>query len=168
MTTGNTDIPPELRPIAEMLCARRPEPTPLELDSTKRRVLANSRRRGSFMRSRVAIVAMLVLGLLSGTTGAGLAVNGLAGGDQASTAQYGTATPTTGSTGKAKRAKDKETDKVLPAEADKAPVQRGRQVRGAQESSGLPLSSYAAIPLLLLGFVLVRGGMMMRRSGAGS
>jgi hypothetical protein len=46
------------------------------------------------MRTRAAILTMLVLGFLLSTTGASLAVGGLAGNDQASEAQYPPTPPT--------------------------------------------------------------------------
>ena len=45
------------------------------------------------MKSRLAILCMLVFGMLLSTAGAGLAVSGLADQNDASTAQYGTDTP---------------------------------------------------------------------------
>ncbi len=45
------------------------------------------------MKSRLAILAMLVFGVLMSTTGAGLAVSGLSGSGDASIAQYGTPLP---------------------------------------------------------------------------
>jgi hypothetical protein len=47
------------------------------------------------MRTRAAILSMLALGFLLSTTGAGLAVGGLADNDQASKAQYPPTTPET-------------------------------------------------------------------------
>ncbi len=46
------------------------------------------------MKSRLAILGMLVAGMLFSTAGAGLAVSGLNSGTNASVAQYGTPTPT--------------------------------------------------------------------------
>src|SRR5829696_5108317 len=74
------------------LRAARPTLPPLELDAVQRRVLGTAARsttegaRG--MKSRIAIIAMLVFGLVFSTAGAGLAVGGFADEDQASVAQY--------------------------------------------------------------------------------
>jgi hypothetical protein len=85
----------ELQPVVDRLRAERATMTPLELDALKQRVLANAarsapttRRSFSIMRTRAAILAMLSLGFLLSTAGAGLAVGGLADNDQASKAQY--------------------------------------------------------------------------------
>src|SRR4051794_17476462 len=96
----------EFRPVMERLRAARPMATPLELDAIKQRVLARAagprpttRRSFSLMRTRAAILSMLVLGFLLSTAGAGLAVSGLSDNNQASKAQYGpTPTPTTTNT----------------------------------------------------------------------
>lgn len=96
MNHDDSDLPRELQPMAERLRASRPEAGALELDAIKRRVLASSRTKRStgFMRSRATILTTLVLGFGLSTTGAGLAVTGFAGNDQASVAQYSTPTPT--------------------------------------------------------------------------
>jgi hypothetical protein len=85
----------ELRRLADRLRENRPTATPLELDALKQRVLASAARPSSptrrslaLMRTRAAILFMLVFGFLLSTTGAGLAVSGLADNDQAATAQY--------------------------------------------------------------------------------
>jgi len=96
----------EFRPVMERLRAARPMATPLELDAIKQRVLARAagprpttRRSFSLMRTRAAILSMLVLGFLLSTAGAGLAVSGLSDNNQASKAQYGPMpTPTTTNT----------------------------------------------------------------------
>ncbi|HWT22892.1 MAG TPA: hypothetical protein VN213_05245, partial [Solirubrobacteraceae bacterium] len=74
--------------MADRLRAERPQATSLELDALKRRVLARAerprpmtRRSLPLMRTRAAILSMLALGFLLSTTGAGLAVGGLAGSD---------------------------------------------------------------------------------------
>jgi hypothetical protein len=96
----------DFQPVIQRLRAERPLATPLELDALKQRVLARAarprpttRRSFSLMRTRAAILSMLALGFLLSTTGAGLAVSGLADNNQASTGQYGpTPTPTSTST----------------------------------------------------------------------
>jgi LPXTG-motif cell wall-anchored protein len=83
--------------------AERPEVTELELDALRRRINARSARaattprREQSMKSRMAIVAMLVSGLVMSTAGTGLAVTGLTDTDSAAEGQYGpvVTTPTT-------------------------------------------------------------------------
>jgi hypothetical protein len=75
----------------------RPQATEMELDQIKQRVrhrvAASGRKQG--MKSRVAILGMLVAGALFSTAGVGLAVSGSnASQTNASVAQYETPTPT--------------------------------------------------------------------------
>src|SRR4051794_24341917 len=90
----------ELGPVISRLLSERPTASALELDLIKQRVrervTRNTRRsrRTEFMRSRLAILSTLVLGMVLSTGGAGLAVSGFTSGNEvASTAQYGVATP---------------------------------------------------------------------------
>src|SRR3954447_22534564 len=79
----------------------RPQATDRELDEIKQRVrrrAADPSRRSQSMKSRFAILAMLVTGMLFSTAGAGLALSG--GGTNASLEQYAECTPTpTGTSG---------------------------------------------------------------------
>ena len=90
----------EFDDVIRRLEADRPQATARELDEIKQRVrrgAAEPSRRSQSMKSRVAILGMLVTGMLFSTAGAGLAVSGLGGGDNtknAAVAQYGTPTPT--------------------------------------------------------------------------
>src|SRR4051812_15489429 len=81
--------------VIRLLREGRPQATEMELDEIKqrvrRRVAAPSGRKQS-MKSRVAILAMLVTGMVFSTAGAGLALSGHE--TNASVAQYGTVTPT--------------------------------------------------------------------------
>jgi hypothetical protein len=76
----------------------RPQATARELDEIKQRVrrrAAEPSRRSQSMKSRVAILGMLVTGMLFSTAGAGLAVSSLAQSqDNAAVNQYATPTPT--------------------------------------------------------------------------
>ena len=174
--TPNDESRDELETVVERLRMHRSEATPLELDAVKQRVRARmarrprARRKAEFMRSRVAILTTLVLGMMLSTTGAGLAVTGWTD-NQASVAQYPPPPAVT---------PPKDEDIVLPEDnsgnlpkgeekgtppAPKAPVQETRQVQaGVQSSGNLPFTGFAAIPVLLLGLALVAGGLVMRRS----
>ena len=74
--------------------AERPEVTPLEMDELRRKTSARlaraaTPRREQSMKSRMAIVAMLVSGLVMSTAGTGLAVTGLTDTESAAEGQYG-------------------------------------------------------------------------------
>jgi len=178
----------ELQPVIDLLRAHRPEATALELDATKQRVLGRAgkrtnKSRSGFMRSRAAILSTLVLGFLLSSAGAGLAVTGFAGNDQASVAQYAPTpepnVPPTTSTPPAPPetavppqqvvAPEEDVQEVLPTTDEKAApdVQPDRQVVAAVQASDkeeLPFTGFAAIPVLLIGLALLSGGLVMRRS----
>src|SRR3954454_2638010 len=81
--------------VIRLLREGRPQATEMELDAIKQRVrrrVADPSRRSQSMKSRVAILGMLVAGMVFSTAGAGLALSGTSH-NQASVAQYGE-TPT--------------------------------------------------------------------------
>lgn len=120
------------------------------------------------MKSRLTILAMLVLGMALSTTGAGLAVSGLSSGDNAGVAQYGQAQapgPQGGVLGQ-ENAGEEEQGETLPEQNAAAPTQPTRQVEvGAQAQGGeeLPFTGFAAIPILIGGVALLIGGLVLRR-----
>jgi hypothetical protein len=195
----------EFDDVIQLLKDERPQATELELDAIKQRVrrnAANPSRRSQSMKSRFAILGMLVAGMLFSTAGAGLAISGVTqSGDNAAVSQYGTPTPTpvctmtptpnsnggtenggtnnnaapTGSCGEGG---------VLPAEETNAPTpesntspaaesgggvlpaeesQPTRQQAAAAQTSQLPFTGFAAIPVLLGGLALLSGGLVLRR-----
>jgi hypothetical protein len=157
----------ELGPVINRLQAERPTASALELDLIKQRVRervtrnARRSRRTEFMRSRLAILSMLVLGMVLSTGGAGLAVSGFASQHQnAATSQYGTPPPSGGN--------------VLGEEGSGGPTENNggggpttqpeRQVEsGAQGNGQLPFTGFAAIPVLLGGVALLGTGLVLRR-----
>jgi len=173
--THQDDIHDEFGPVVDRLRANRPTATALELDAAKQRVLARAathsrnRRARDFMRSRVAILATLVLGLTFSTTGAGLAISGFTDGDQASVAQYPGQNTPGGSVlpgGDVRGTTDEQPgDSVRGATGEG--VQPSRQLaRGAQsaDESTLPFTGFAAIPILLAGVALLGTGLVLRRN----
>jgi LPXTG-motif cell wall-anchored protein len=92
--SSDTHLPPELEAVAHRMRAERPEVTPLEMDELRRKTSARltraaTPRREQSMKSRMAIVAMLVSGLVMSTAGTGLAVTGLTDTESAAEGQYG-------------------------------------------------------------------------------
>jgi hypothetical protein len=166
----------EFDDVIRLLREGRPEVTEVELDQIKQRVrrrAAEPSRRNQSMKSRLAILAMLVTGMLFSTAGAGLAVSGIgSSGTNASVAQYATATPTTTPEGGVLPAEETSTPTpkptaaptnaptggVLPAEE----TQPSRQV-SATSGSQLPFTGFAAIPVMLGGIALLTGGLVLRR-----
>lgn len=86
----------EFDDVIRLLKDERPQATELELDEIKQRVrrhAADPSRRSQSMKSRFAILGMLVAGMVFSTAGAGLALQGQSG-TNAAISQYGTPTPT--------------------------------------------------------------------------
>ena len=110
------------------------------------------------MRSRVAILAMLVVGILMSGTGAGLAVQGFdQSGDDASQAQYPTG-------GEGDVLGEEDESGPLPENDEGEVVQNEAQVAQQVESGdSLPFTGFAAIPVVLAGVALIGGGLMLRR-----
>jgi hypothetical protein len=113
------------------------------------------------MKSRLAILSMLVGALLMSMTGASLAISGISSySHDATVAQYGggvapeeqTPAPSPGGG-------------VAPEEQNNAPTaaQPARQVEAGQSTNQLPFTGFAAIPVLLAGVALLGGGLAIRR-----
>lgn len=106
------------------------------------------------MKSSITMTALLALGLLFAIPGATLAVTGLSNGDSAGAAQYDPLPPPGGCLdGRADCIRGRTT-------AD--PSQASRQLSGDDKQS-LPFSGFAALPLLLLGLVMMGTGVVGRR-----
>jgi hypothetical protein len=171
----------EFDDVIRLLKDERPQATELELDEIKQRVRRRaadpSRRRTQPMKSRIAILGLLVSGMLFSTAGAGLAVSGISSNDNASVAEYGTPTPSPTPEGVTAPASEEggvlpaeETNNapeggVAPAEEENQPTQATqptRQVEATTESQ-LPFTGFAAIPVMLGGIALLTGGLVLRR-----
>jgi hypothetical protein len=202
----------EFDDVIRLLKDERPQATDLELDEIKQRVRRRaadpSRRRTQPMKSRIAILGLLVSGMLFSTAGAGLAIQGggsAQSGTNAAVAQYETptptptptvtptptpectATPTPPNNGKVSPSDVCGEGGVLPAESNNAPTtasapapdtdtgsgvlpaeeetqtQPTRQEAAAAQTSQLPFTGFAAIPVLLGGLALLSGGLVLRR-----
>lgn len=108
------------------------------------------------MRSRLALMAVLALGILMSGSGATLAITGAAGDDDASVAQYGT------------------NENGNENESNLAGTQQGggdsnepEQVAATGDSAGsLPFTGFLAIPLLIGGVALTGTGFVLRRQAS--
>jgi hypothetical protein len=125
------------------------------------------------MRSRLAIIAMLVFGMVLSTGGGALAVSGFTSQqDNAAAGQYG---------GNNNNGDDEggdvlgEDESGNPDQNNGGPAgeeegsQPARQVEaGAQGSGGeeLPFTGFAAIPILLGGVALLTSGLVLRKRAA--
>jgi hypothetical protein len=141
----------EFDDVIRRLEENRPEASELELDQIKQRVRRRAARpeRRQDMKSRLAILLMLALGMMLSTAGAGLAVQDLTS-DDASVAQYGPD-------------REDEPEDVLGDAESGDDVQETRQVSaGADGGDELPFTGFLAIPVLIGGVALLSGGLVLR------
>ena len=119
------------------------------------------------MRSRLAILAMLVFGMLLSTGGGALAVSGFASQqDNAAQGQYGAGEEDEGTQGVL--GEDEDSGGPTAGQEDSG-TQPARQVEAGVQSSGeeqLPFTGFAAIPILLGGVALLTSGLVLRRRSA--
>ena len=128
------------------------------------------------MRSRLAILLMLVSGFALSGAGAGLAVSGVVGDNPPSAAQYDkpavdapVLAPEQGVQGEQNSgapAPKESPSKVAPAQQAE-PTQVTRQV-SADTTDELPFTGFAAIPILLIGVFLLASGFLLRRGSRSS
>jgi hypothetical protein len=148
----------EFDDVISLLRDNRPEATELELDRIKQRArmrASQPARRKQDMKSRLAILLMLVAGMMFSATGAGLAVQGLTGND-ASVQQYGDEhQPPGGVLGE----EDQGGGNNVPSND----VQQPRQVETGAGTGELPFTGFLALPVLLGGVALLSGGLVLRR-----
>ncbi len=118
------------------------------------------------MRSRLAILATLAVGILLMGAGTGLAVSGISGSEDASDANYPTTTTSTTQTtttpqgGTAGSVGGGGVGGLQ--EPKKQPAQEVAQEAVAGEDS-LAFTGFAAIPIIVVGVGLLVGGLVMRR-----
>jgi hypothetical protein len=148
----------EFDDITRLLREERPRASELELDDIKRRVTQRVARKGQPMRSRLAILAMLVVGMLMSGTGAGLAIQGFdESGNDASEVQYPQG-------GGGDVLGEEDSGGGLPEETENVADEDDAQVAQQVEvGDSLPFTGFAAIPVLVIGVALVAGGLVLRR-----
>lgn len=145
-----------------------PRATGLELDRVWHRATnagasrGRSTKRSGFMRSRIAVTFMLVLGFLISGSGAAVAVSGISGAGSAGEQQY--AQEQVG--GEQDVLGESASGNQGSVEGSDNPAQAARQVAVTGGDDGLPFSGFAAIPLLLVGAGLTAAGLILRRPRA--
>ena len=168
--------------VAERLEQERPMATPLELDRMQLRAQAQAARqgrsqaKGSLLKSRVAITAVLMLGLFTGGTGTTLALSGGSEKGSAAQAQYPQGGGNNvlgqqqeggpgdeGQPGSSQGGNVLGTTESSPGAVSPGAVQGGQQVVATQGGSSLPFTGLAAIPIIILGLALLGAGAMMWR-----
>lgn len=123
------------------------------------------------MKSRVAITAVLMLGLFTGGTGTTLALSGSSDEGNASQAQYprGGGNNVLGQQQGSNPSNPRSgnvlgTTESSPSATSPGAVQGSQQVVATQGGSSLPFTGLAAIPIIILGLALLGAGAMMYRS----
>jgi hypothetical protein len=179
--------PAELQEIEDALRADRHQASPLELDAIKLQAIRQAERprtslntkKGTFMKSRLALTMVLVAGFMFSTTGATLAISGSSGSGSASETQYVSPKNEEGDHG-VKGAEEKggnKGNKTLngpsnnngngpsngngPVSVEPAPTAVEQQTV-VNNGSSLPFTGFVAIPLLIIGLALIVGGGVMR------
>lgn len=150
--TGNDELERRLR-------SERPELSAIRLDALKQTVWQRATSSGrapamlgrSFMKSRLALTAILVLGVMMSGTGATIAITGASDNGSAGVAQYGQSQEE--GNGDLAGAQQGGGDDTQPAE----------QVAAQGDSGSLPFTGFLAIPLLVGGVALVGTGAVLRR-----
>jgi hypothetical protein len=170
----------EFASVVDQLRAHRPQATALELDVVKQRVrgrvatrpAGRRARSASLMKSRLAILSMLVTGMLLSTAGAGIAVTGVVHHADAASEQYKPGTPSGDVLGEDNSkspsggvAGEQSGNSGSPSgtAGESAGVQPTRQVEAGAGSSTLPFTGFLAIPVLLGGIALLTAGLVLRR-----
>jgi hypothetical protein len=167
------DLPPELGLVARRLEQSRPA---LDEDSASRmvnRIVRRHAQETTTLRTRIAIIAMLVLGFAFSGSAVGLAISGSSPSQTAAQSQYGapggsgvlgeTVTGGEGSGG-TNPSEESTPDTSTGVADDTTEAARQQTVESGDTSpSSLPFTGFAAIPVLLIGLALLGGGFMLRR-----
>lgn len=166
MNDQNRDrTPADLVKIAQRVRDERPVATPLELDRIKLRARNQAQRsgtssyasqKGKLMKSRLALTAMIAVGLMMGTTGATLAISGSSGSGSAATNQYERILP---------ESDDREPTAATlgDAGAGNPPAEQVQVAESSDDGGSLPFTGFLAIPLLIGGVALLTTGAVLRR-----
>jgi hypothetical protein len=176
--------PAEFTGIEAELRAERHEASPLELDRIKLQAIRQAERsrpslyvskKGSFMKSRLALTLVLVAGFMLSTTGATLAISGSSSSGSASGIEY---TPTGGNNPAGNNQGDHPQNHVKgvnskggngPSNTSGGPSPEvvvapaaAEQQAVVSNGSSLPFTGFVAIPLLVIGLALIVGGAVLR------
>jgi hypothetical protein len=172
--------PEELDSIADALRAERHQATPLELDRIKLQAIRQAEqprpslyavKKGTFMKSRLALTLLLVAGFMLSTTGATLAISGSSGSGSAATNQYvqpqneeggHNEQGTKGVNGKGGKEHNTLNEEPTTTEVEVTPAPAAEQQAVVSSGSSLPFTGFVAIPLLVIGVGLILVGATLR------
>jgi hypothetical protein len=192
--------PAELESIEAALRAERHQASPLELDRIKLQAIRQAERsrtslnvskKGSFMKSRLALTLLLVAGFMLSTTGATLAISGSSGSGSAASNQYvspgegggnhhpehetkgaqeggGKCTEGGNNAGGGNNGANgngcnepANTNTLEPTAEVEVAPATAEQTAVVSSGSSLPFTGFVAIPLLVIGLALIVGGAVL-------
>jgi hypothetical protein len=193
MNHSNRDRTPDgAEHVVKRLEEERTTASPLELDRLKLQAMQQAERarpslyamkKGTFMKSRLALTLVLVAGFMFSTTGATLAISGSSGSGSAANSQYisphneenkcGSEGGSSGEGGGGQKCGNHgvkgagakgESNNTLSGPSNGAGPVATEQVEVATEESGstLPFTGFLAIPLLVLGLGLIVVGAVIK------
>jgi hypothetical protein len=164
MDRFDTDTP-AFDPLEQRLRSERPELTAFQLDAVKGHVRRRVRARSnptlgrSFMKSRLALTLVLVLGLMMTGTGATIAITGASDSGNAGVAQYNS--PNVNGNEGGNLAGEEQGGGGGGGGGEG--TQPAEQVAAQGGSGSLPFTGFVAIPLLVGGAALAGTGAVLRR-----
>jgi hypothetical protein len=170
---GNSQ-PFELAGIEARLREERATASELELDELKLRAMRQARRaegtrpKGQWMKSRIALLAMIVLGLMMSTTGATIAITDSGGRSAADEGHGYRLGGGEGAAGGDTLAGEEQADSGSPrgapsGAAGPGDAQQAKQAAAASDGGdSLPFTGFLAIPLLIGGVGLLGTGAVLR------
>ena len=164
----------DLDATAERLRAARVEPTPMELDralmSARNRAVRSGARptNGGFMRSKLAVISILAIGVLMSGTGATLAFQGSSGQGNAAGEEY--VAPGEGeSQGEDQSSEGPSGVQTLDDESA-GDTEAGDETQAARQETAtsdegdeLPFTGLAAMPIIAIGLALLATGLVLQR-----
>lgn len=154
---------PAFDALENRLRSERPELSALQLDAVKGNVRRRVRESAgptlgrSFMKSRLALTLVLVLGLMMTGTGATIAISGASDDGSAGVAQYGEENGNEGGN------LGGEEQGGGGGNAGEEGTQAAEQVAAQGGGESLPFTGFVAIPLLVGGVALAGTGAVLRR-----
>ena len=169
MSNFSDRFPADLARVEDRLRAARRQPSALELDELKlraRRQAAHAapgyRKGTTFMKSRLALTFVIVLGLMMSGTGATLAVDGIGNDNSAASGVYPTEQPQGEEHGE--QLGEEQNDNSLGGNGVEGTeeVQPTSQVSAGESGGSLPFTGFLAIPLLIGGVALLGTGAVVR------
>jgi hypothetical protein len=192
-------LPEDLTAIDELLRRQRPHAEALQLDRMRaatserinRRPRSSTVPKGTPLKSRIAITAILAMGVLMSGTGATLALTGPSSSGSAARAQYCPPASQNGQGGQNSNSQntngrrcgqqnqvrgvsDQSSDTLgggagggNDSGGDPTAAQANRQA-AAGNGDDLPFTGFAALPIVLAGICLLATGLLLNRRASGS